>query len=223
MASHLTFTATQAEKLSKEIPDILLAVRAGIANGAGFPIDVTTIRVRQRELNKAVHDRVASRIPNDAASVAAIVASNPDLLESYTDENGSKSILEEVREAAIEKIVGLVGGEMHRAISSQYADADFASVIEEIRSTLPALAELDATLADKMEHECASQLSMKVPTGRALLGTINRAREALAHAGRSGDTPKLVHARKLMEIADLIDMKGYQLDKTHVPPTAPSP
>lgn len=223
MVEHLSFTAAQAEKLSRDVPEILGAVRAGIAKGAGFPIDETTIRVRRRELQKAVHDRVAERIPADAVKVAAIIAAEPDLLESYTDEDGSKSILEEVRAAVVEKIVGQVGTDMHRAISSQYAEADFASVIEEIRSTLPALTELDATLADTMEQECANQLSKKVPSCRGLLRTLNRAREVLTHAGRIGDQPKLVHARVLMEIADLIDMKGYQLDKTHVPPGAPSP
>ena len=223
MAKQLSFTATQAEMLSREVHDILAAVRAGIANGAGFPIDETTIRVRRRELQKAVHDRVADRIPTEAAKVAAIIAAEPDLLEAYTDEDGSKSILEEVRAAVIEKVVGQVGTEMHRAISAQYAEADFASVTEEIRSALPALAELDSTLADRMEQECANQLSKKVPTCRGLLPTLNRSREVLSHAGRIGDKPKLVHARVLMELADLIDMKGYQLDKTHVPPAAPSP
>lgn len=223
MAEHLSFTATQVEKLSREIPAILVAVRAGIANGAGFPIDETTIRVRRRELQKAVHDRVDERIPTDAAKVAAILVGEPDLLETYTDEDSSRSILEEVRASVIEKIVGQVGTDMHRAISGQYTDADFASVIEEIRSTLPALAELDAALADTMEQECATQLSKKVPTCRGLLRTINRARETLSYAGRIGDKPKLVHARVLMEVADLIDMKGYQLDKTHVPPAASSP
>jgi len=223
MTDHSSFTATQAEKLSSEIPAILGKVRAGIANGAGFPVDETTIRVRRRELQKAVHDRVAERVPTDAAKVAAILAAEPDLLEAYTDEDCSRSILEEVRSSVIEKIVGQVGADMHRAISGQYAGVDFASVIEEIRSTLPTLAELDAALADTMEQECANQLSKKVPACRGLLRTLNRSREVLSYAGRIGDKPKLVHARELMEIADLIDMKGYQLDKTHVPPAAPSP
>lgn len=223
MTDHSSFTATQAEKLSSEIPAILRKVRAGITNGAGFPVDETTIRVRRRELQKAVHDRVAERVPTDAAKVAAILAAEPDLLEAYTDEDGSRSLLEEVRSSVIEKIVGQVGADMHRAISGQYAGVDFASVIEEIRSTLPALAELDAALADTMEQECANQLSKKVPACRGLLRTLNRSREVLSYAGRIGDKPKLVHARKLMEIADLIDMKGYQLDKTHVPPVVSSP
>ena len=223
MTEHLTFTATQAEKLSKEIPAILEAVRSGIVKGAGFPVDGSTIRVRRRELQNAVNNRLGKKVPTDAASVAAILVGEPDLLEASTDEDSRRSILEEARAAIIDKIAGQVGAAMHRAVSSQYADANFASVIEEIRSTLPAVAEQDATLADTLEQECAGQLSKKVPTCRGLLPTINRAKEVLSYVGRVGDRPKLVHARVLMEIADLIDMKGYQLDRTHEPPASPSP
>ena len=220
MTTRSGYVKKQAAVIRGRIGELMANVRESIVAGAGFPINSGLVRVRRRELSAVVAVLCSDMIPSDNSEMAAVLVREPWWLETESEEGSSSlSMREWLGREMVEAIVSELAGDIHVAVLDQYEGATFASVVSEIRSIVKTADYVGISAQAALITACDNQESKNVPCSRVLLAPIEKMRQALTHAGLAGDRPRLISARILMELADLIDARGYGLDITHVPVT----
>ena len=218
MPANSAYVIERATAIRERMDELLDAARQVVATQTR--LGANEVRVLRQELKEIVKKACLHALPKDSRAMMSVVSREPSWLDaelpSTEDYRPNASLLDALRHEMADSLMSALNSDIHAAVMSQYKGATFASVVEEIRAVITAADYVGTGKQTILEEALQKQEACSLPTVRALLPSMHEMRRALTVAVKAGDQTRCAPARALLELADLVDARGYGLDKTHV-------